>query len=70
MGFFEDAQKFMAKKQQSSQNLDREYWIRQSKLLYDNATDREIEKAVDEIIESGLTDDDEIKKMLRQKLDF
>ena len=70
MGFLEDAQKFMADHQKSTTKIDRDYWIRQAKLLYDNATDREIEKAIDEIIESGLTDDDEIKKMMRQKLDF
>lgn len=70
MGFFEDAQKFMSEKQNSVPKVDREYWIRQSKLLYDNATDREIEKAIDEVVEAGLTDDDEIKKTLRQKLDF
>ncbi|MCQ2915128.1 MAG: hypothetical protein MJ247_08065 [Alphaproteobacteria bacterium] len=47
----------------------RDKWIRDSKLKFENATDREIEKAVDAALEK-FTNDDDIKKYLEQQLDF
>ena len=79
MNLFEEAAAFMAQKQKPENNendflitpASREAFVRELKMMYDNATNMEIEKALDWVMEqmSAPYDKQQVLKKIRVKLE-
>ena len=76
MSWLDDAQKIIAEKAKNATagkaaGETRDALIRRMKLTYDNATDREIEKAVDAAFDTlpDLTDTSALNAFLRRRLE-
>lgn len=78
MNLFEEAAAFMAKHPKAEEENDflktpesREKFLRELKMMYENATNNEIEKALDWVLSqvSDPYDKNQILKMIRPKLE-
>ena len=79
MNLFEEAAAFMAQKQKAEPAKDdflttpasREAFVRELKMMYDNATNMEIEKALDWVMEqmSAPYDKQQVLKKIRVRLE-
>lgn len=73
MSFEDDVKKFMQAKQaeKAAATVDRDALARRMRMTYDNASEREIEKAIDEAFEKldDLTDTRALDAFLRVRLE-